>query len=82
MWDGPIAKKRGIRDIHHSMVVVCAMNVGLIAPPIGGGFYIACRIGGASPHQVAKAIWPCLAALVAGVVIIAAVPWLFSTVAL
>lgn len=77
----PIAKKLGINDIHYSMVVVTAMNVGLKAPPIGVGFYIACRIGAASPEQVAKAIWPYLAALITGVIIIAAVPWL-STVAL
>jgi tripartite ATP-independent transporter DctM subunit len=77
----PIAKKLGINDIHYSMVLVCAMNVGLMMPPIGVGFYIACRIGGASPDQVARAIWPYLAALVAGVVVIAAVPWI-STVAL
>lgn len=77
----PIAKKLGIHDIHYSMVVVCAMNVGLMAPPIGVGFYIACRIGGASPDEVARAIWPYLAALVVGVIIIAAVPAI-STVAL
>jgi TRAP-type C4-dicarboxylate transport system permease large subunit len=77
----PIAKKLGIHDIHYSMVVVTAMNVGLMAPPIGVGFYIACRIGGATPDQVAGAIWPYLAALVTGVVVIAAVPWI-STVAL
>lgn len=77
----PIAKKLGINDIHYSMVIVTAMNVGLMAPPIGVGFYIACRIGGASPDQVARAIWPYLAALITGVVVIAAVPWI-STVAL
>ena len=70
----PIAKKLGIHDIHYSMVVVCAMNVGLMAPPIGVGFYIACRIGGASPDDVTRAIWPYLAALVVGVIVIAAVP--------
>lgn len=77
----PIAKKLGIHDIHYSMVVVCAMNVGLMAPPIGVGFYIACRIGGESPDNVARAIWPYLAALLVGVGVIAAVPWI-STVAL
>lgn len=77
----PIAKKLGINDIHYSMVVVTAMNVGLMAPPIGVGFYIACRIGAASPEHVARAIWPYIAALIMGVIVIAAVPWL-STVAL
>jgi tripartite ATP-independent transporter DctM subunit len=77
----PIAKKLGIHDIHYSMVVVTAMNVGLMMPPIGVGFYVACRIGGASPDDVMKAIWPYLAALLAGVIIIAAVP-MISTIAL
>ncbi len=70
----PIAKKLGINDIHYSMVVVTAMNVGLMMPPIGVGFYIACRIGEAKPDDVIAAIWPYLVALVVGVIVIAAVP--------
>jgi tripartite ATP-independent transporter DctM subunit len=72
----PIAKRLGINDVHYSMVIVCAMNVGLMMPPIGVGFYVACRIGGAKPDDVMGAIWPYLAALVVGVVVIAAVPTL------
>jgi tripartite ATP-independent transporter DctM subunit len=70
----PIAKKLGINEIHYSMVVVCAMNVGLMMPPIGVGFYIACRIGGAKPDDVIVAIWPYIAALIVGVIVIAAIP--------
>jgi len=77
----PIAKKLGIHDIHYSMVVVTAMNIGLMMPPIGVGFYVACRIGDASPDEVMGAIWPYIFALLIGLIAIAAVPW-FSTVAL
>lgn len=77
----PIARKLGIHDIHYSMVVVTAMNIGLMMPPIGIGFFVACRIGNASPDEVMGAIWPYIMALIAGLVVIAAVPWL-STVAL
>jgi tripartite ATP-independent transporter DctM subunit len=77
----PIAKKLGINDIQYSMVVVCAMNVGMMLPPVGVGFYIACKIGGARPDETMAAIWPYLLALLIGVVVIAAVPWI-STVAL
>lgn len=70
----PIAKKLGIHDVHYAMVVVCAMNVGLMMPPIGVGFYVACRIGGARPDDVVAAIWPYLAALLVGVVVIALFP--------
>ncbi|EHR70956.1 TRAP transporter, DctM subunit [Burkholderiales bacterium JOSHI_001] len=77
----PIAKKLGINDIHYSMVVCTAMNIGLMMPPIGVGFYVACRIGDAPPDEVMVAIWPYLAALMVGLVVIAGVPWI-STVAL
>lgn len=77
----PIAKTLGIHDVHYAMVIVCAMNVGLMLPPIGVGFYVACKIGGAMPDQVIGAMWSYLLALIVGVIVIAAVPW-FSTVAL
>ncbi|WP_137894803.1 TRAP transporter large permease subunit [Ramlibacter sp. 2FC] len=77
----PIAKQLGIHDIQYSMVIVCAMNVGLMLPPVGVGFYIACKIGGEKPDEVMVAIWPYLIALLGGVIVIAAVPWI-STVAL
>jgi tripartite ATP-independent transporter DctM subunit len=70
----PIAKKLGIHDIHYSMVIVCAMNIGLMMPPIGVGFYVACRIGDAKPDEVMAAIWPYIAALIVGVVVIALFP--------
>jgi tripartite ATP-independent transporter DctM subunit len=70
----PIAKSLGIHDVHYAMVVVVAMNIGLMMPPVGVGFYIACRIGNVSPDEAMGAIWPYLLALLAGLVIVAAVP--------
>jgi tripartite ATP-independent transporter DctM subunit len=72
----PIAKNLGINDIHYAMVVVTAMNIGLMAPPIGVGFYLACKIGNVPPDEAIGAIWPYLAALLVGLVIIATVPWI------
>jgi tripartite ATP-independent transporter DctM subunit len=77
----PIAKKLGIHDVHYSMVIVTAMNIGLMLPPVGVGFYVACRIGDAQPDHVMRAIWPYLLALACGLVVIAAVPAI-STIAL
>ncbi|WP_404947080.1 TRAP transporter large permease subunit [Rhizobium terrae] len=75
----PVARSLGINDIHYSMVVVTAMNIGLMTPPIGIGFYIACKIGSVSPDAAMKAIWPYIGALMVGLLLIAAVPH-FSTV--
>jgi tripartite ATP-independent transporter DctM subunit len=70
----PIAKNLGINDIHYAMVVVTAMNIGLMTPPIGIGFYIACKIGNVSPDEAMGAIWPYILALLVGLVLIAAIP--------
>ncbi|MBN9452374.1 MAG: TRAP transporter large permease subunit [Bosea sp.] len=76
----PIAKNLGINDVHYSMVVVTAMNIGLMTPPIGIGFYIACKIGNVSPDEAMGAIWPYLVALLVGLVVIALVPGLSTWV--
>lgn len=70
----PIARQLGINDVHYSMVVVTAMNIGLMAPPIGIGFYIACKIGNVPPDEAMGAIWPYLFALLVGLLAIAAFP--------
>lgn len=72
----PIAKTLGINDIHYSMVVVVAMNIGLMTPPIGVGFYLACKIGGVSPDEALGAVWSYLAALIVGLIFLAWIPWL------
>jgi tripartite ATP-independent transporter DctM subunit len=74
----PVSHSFGIHDVHYSMVVVIAMSIGLFAPPFGIGFYSACAIGKVAPDQAIRHIWRYLAALVAGLILIAVVPW-FST---
>ncbi|MEK8050589.1 TRAP transporter large permease subunit [Ideonella sp. DXS22W] len=76
----PIAKSLGINDVHYAMVVVVAMNIGLMMPPVGVGFYIACRIGNVSPDEAMGAIWPYLVALLVGLVVVAAVPAISTAV--
>ncbi|MBC9245490.1 TRAP transporter large permease subunit [Paracoccus sp. 11-3] len=71
----PIARGLGIHDVHYAMVIVTAMNIGLMAPPIGIGFYIACKIANVPAEQVMRRIWPYLSALLVGLLLIAAVPW-------
>jgi tripartite ATP-independent transporter DctM subunit len=72
----PIAKAFGVHEVHFSVIAILAMGVGLFTPPFGIGFYITCAIGGADPDKAIRHIWTYLAVLLAGVILVAAVPWL------
>ena len=72
----PIARQLGINEVHYAMVVVLAMGVELFAPPFGVGYYAACAISQISPDAGMRSIWGYLLALIVGLLIVAAVPWL------
>jgi tripartite ATP-independent transporter DctM subunit len=71
----PVAKAIGVHEVHYAMVIILAMGIGLFAPPFGLGYYAACTIGRVHPDQALRRIWPYLGALLAGLLIVAFVPW-------
>jgi tripartite ATP-independent transporter DctM subunit len=71
----PIAQKIGIHEVHYAMVTVLAMGIGLFAPPFGVGFYAAGAIGRIDPNLGIRPIMAYLLAMLLGLVVVAAVPW-------
>jgi tripartite ATP-independent transporter DctM subunit len=72
----PVSRAMGVHDVHYAMVVILAMGVGLFSPPFGVGFYAACAIGKVSPDEAMGRVFPYMAAVLAALVLVAAVPWL------
>jgi tripartite ATP-independent transporter DctM subunit len=72
----PIAKQVGVHEVHYAMVVVLSMGVGLFAPPFGVGYYAACAISRINPDEGIKPIIGYMVALIIGVIIVAAIPWI------
>ncbi|MEA2929085.1 MAG: hypothetical protein QOG38_1513 [Hyphomicrobiales bacterium] len=72
----PIARQIGIHEVHYAMVVILAMGIGLFAPPFGVGYYAACAIGRVNPDDGMRPIWPYLLALLVGLLVVAAIPWI------
>jgi len=72
----PIATSMGIHEVHYAMVVILAMGIGLFAPPFGVGYYSACAIGRVNPDEGMGPIWGYMLAIFAGLLIVAAVPWI------
>jgi tripartite ATP-independent transporter DctM subunit len=72
----PIARAAGVHEVHYAMVVIFAMGIGLFAPPFGVGYYGACAISKVHPDEGLKYVWGYVAALLVGLAVVAAVPWL------
>jgi tripartite ATP-independent transporter DctM subunit len=72
----PIARQLGVHEVHYAMVVILSMGIGLFAPPFGVGYYAACAIGRVSPDEGMGPIWGYLLALIVGLIVVAAVPWI------
>jgi tripartite ATP-independent transporter DctM subunit len=72
----PIARQLGVHEVHYAMVVVLAMGIGLFAPPFGVGYYAACAISRIHPDAGMKPIVGYMLAMIVGLVVVAAVPWI------
>ena len=72
----PIARQLGIHEVHYAMVVTFSMGIGLFAPPFGVGYYAACAISRIAPSEGMQPIVGYLIALIIGVMVVAAVPWI------
>lgn len=72
----PIARAVGIHEVQYAMVVVLAMGVGLFAPPFGVGYYGACAVGKVDPEEGVGPIWGYMSALIVGLILVAAIPWI------
>ena len=72
----PVAVRLGINDVHYALVAILAMGLGLFAPPFGIGYYMGCTIAGVPPERSMRSVWYYLAAIAAGLVVIACVPWI------
>ncbi|KIG01748.1 TrapT dctQ-M fusion permease, dicarboxylate transport [Caballeronia concitans] len=72
----PIARQMGINDVHYAMVVILSMGVGLFAPPFGVGYYSACAVSRIHPDEGMKPILGYIAALIVGLILVAAIPWI------
>lgn len=72
----PIAREVGVHEVQYAMVVILSMGLGLFSPPFGVGYYGACAVSKIHPDQGIRPIIGYMVALLIGIVIIAAVPWI------
>jgi tripartite ATP-independent transporter DctM subunit len=71
----PIAGKLGLSEMHYALVLIIAMGIGGFMPLAGVGFYVCCAIMRCDIEQASRAMLPYLIVALAGLLLVAFVPW-------
>jgi tripartite ATP-independent transporter DctM subunit len=71
----PIAGKLGLSELHYALVLIIAMGIGGFMPFAGVGFYVCCAVMRCDIETASRAMLPYLLMLIAGLLIVAFVPW-------
>jgi TRAP-type C4-dicarboxylate transport system permease large subunit len=72
----PIGRSIGVDPVHYGIVVIAAMGIAFFLPPVGVGLTIAAGIGRVDIDEVSRTYLPYLVALLIGLALIAAFPWI------
>ena len=72
----PIARQMVVHEVHYSTVVILAMGIGLFSPPFGVAYYAACAISRTNPDEGLRPILGYMIALIIGLIVVVAVPWI------
>jgi C4-dicarboxylate transporter DctM subunit len=72
----PISRTVGLDPVHYGIVIIAAMGIAFFLPPVGVGLTIAAGIARVEIDDVSRTYVPYLVALLIGLVLIAAFPFL------
>ena len=70
----PLARSIGMDDIHFCIVMVSALGVGFITPPLGLNLFVVSGVSGTPVLEVAKHALPYVLSMLATVLVLAFVP--------
>ena len=70
----PIARGMGIDDTHFSIIMIVAVTLGLITPPVGLCLFVACKIADTTMGKLLKEMWPFIVAEIAVVFVLVFFP--------
>lgn len=76
----PEAVQLGINDLQFGVVLLLAMGAGTFLPPLGIGYYNTCALTSVDPRIGMRRAFIYMAAVLAGIVVIAVFPWITTVV--
>ncbi|MEM9840909.1 MAG: TRAP transporter large permease [Pseudomonadota bacterium] len=70
----PMMVEIGMDPVHFGIVLMLALGIGLVTPPVGSVLFVGAAIGGVRIEDTIKTIWPFYLALIAALLLTAYVP--------
>lgn len=72
----PLIQRLHVDPIHFGLVVIFALLIGMILPPMGIGLYVMVAITDLKFEQIVKACFPFLICLIISLAVLTYVPWI------
>jgi len=72
----PVAASIGIHPVHFGVVVVMALAIGFVTPPLGLNLFVASAITGVPVHRIAASSAPMVVGLILALILVAFIPQL------
>ncbi len=72
----PLVMAAGIDMTHFGIVMIVAVSLGFLTPPVGLNLFVGCGISGVRIEQLSKAVIPFIGIMLLGVIILAFVPFI------
>ncbi|MEM9840774.1 MAG: TRAP transporter large permease [Pseudomonadota bacterium] len=70
----PVVTAVGIDPIHFGIVMIVAIAIGFLTPPVGVNLFVGCSIGQISIERLSVAVLPFLGAMIIALLVLAFVP--------
>lgn len=70
----PIMLKLGVDPVHFGIVMIVALAIGFVTPPLGANLFMAAQVGQISFDRIARAIFPWVLTMIIALLIITYIP--------
>ncbi|EKE43120.1 hypothetical protein OCGS_2711 [Oceaniovalibus guishaninsula JLT2003] len=72
----PIMLSLGVDPVHFGIVMIVALAIGFVTPPLGANLFMAAQVGQIPFDRIAARILPWVVTMIVALLVIAFVPWL------
>ena len=72
----PIVTRLGVDPVHFGIVMIVALAIGFVTPPLGANLFMAAQVGQIPFDRIARRIFPWVVTMIVALLIIAYLPFL------